>query len=485
GRVEVTREGYGFIIPLPKGEDRDCIVEKKFLKNVRSGDIVLAKIIAKKKKRPKGKIITCLEARNQKMIGYLEKYQLNSMVISIPDETPCKIKASQKSLKTLPQGTILEFHPDNGEILRILGTLEDPNIDEIITLELYNRQEVFTLQAEIQAKSAKKVCVKDFKERADLTYLPFCTIDPKTAKDHDDAIFYDKESSILYISIADVSYYVTPNSPLDIEAKNRSFSIYFPHKCIPMLPHSLSEDICSLKEGKVRLAMTFKIRLHRRTKAVLNTELFQSLIKVRQKLNYEEVDLFLQTGQSSTIKKSLHEMLVDLKVLTQALRKKRLQKGFDFLGENLELELDKNMELKSSCLQTSTISHQLIEECMLLANIQSAKMLEQKNLQNDLSLGIYRVHPKPKPYDIQSLFVEFRMLGLWRKNTIPATEESFHKAILEIQRLAKRAKIRSEVDGLIVRSMQQAGYLSQNIGHFGLGFEAVSDTHLTRPTILR
>ncbi len=481
GKIELTKEGYGFITPLPKIHNQpDWLIEKKLLKNANKGDIALAQILTKKShKKTKAKVLTILESKEQNVIAYLEKYQLNCIAISIPNEISYKIKAPQKSLKTLPKGTLLKLNPKNGEILEILGTLDDPNIDEILSLNLYQRQESFSLQAEIQAQNTKEVKIKDFKERINLTHLPFCTIDPKNAKDHDDAIFYDSTSSLLYIAIADVSHYVTPNSPLDIEAKNRSFSIYFPHKSIPMLPPALSENLCSLREGKVRLAMTFKMRLHKRTKAILHTELLHALIKVKQKLNYEEVDEFLQTKQSSVIKHPLKPMLLELNALAQTLRKKRLQIGFDFLGDSLELELDKNTELKSASLKFQTLSHQLVEECMLLANIQSAKMLQQKASNKDSTLGIYRIHPKPKPQNIKALFLELKMLGLWKHNAAPKTIESFHKAILEVQKLSKKAKLAIEVDKLIIKSMEQASYASHNIGHFGLGFDAYS--HFTSP----
>ena len=119
-------------------------------------------------------------------------------------------------------------------------------------------------------------------------------------------------------------------------------------------------------------------------------------------------------------------MLFALQELTQKLRKKRLQKGFDFLGDEVELELDKNLELKSLHFQSQSSSHQLIEECMLLANIQSAKLLEQKNSKNDenVKLGIYRVHQKPKQEKLSELFGELRMLGIWRGKAIPKTKES-------------------------------------------------------------
>lgn len=479
GRVELARKGYGFVLPLPKSNKQDWLVEKNLLKGAQKGDIVLAKLLTKgDSNRPRAKVLSILESKDKFVLCYLEKYKLDCIAISIPNEIPYKIKASQKSLKTLPSNTILKLNPKNGEILEILGTLEDSQIDETLTLSLYDRQESFNLSAQLQAESFQEVRIKDFKERINCTHLPFCAIDPLGAKDHDDAVYFDAESSTLYVAIADVSYYVPQDSPLDLEARNRGFSIYFPHKSIPMLPRALSENLCSLNAGKLRLAMVWKMRLHKRTKAVLNSELFEAVVKVRQKLTYEEVDELLESGKSKQILPALKKPLLHLHTLAQKLRAKRLKKGFDFLGDEKSMELDKNLELKNIKIESQTPSHQLVEECMLLANMQSAKLQTQRTTANDesLKLGIYRVHSQPKPAGITELFTELKLLGIWEK-VIPFRD--FHQAILNVQRAAKLANMESEMDKLIIKSMPQASYASHNIGHFGLGFEVYS--HFTSP----
>ncbi|TLD89091.1 ribonuclease R family protein [Helicobacter sp. MIT 05-5294] len=482
GRLELTRAGYGFVIPLSHANKQDWLVEKSLLKGAQRGDIVLARLSKNPhdSNRIRAKILAILESKEKFALCYLEKYKLDCIAISIPNEIPYKIKASQKSLKTLPARTLIKLNPQNGEILEILGALEDPKIDEILSLSLYDRQESFSMGAQIQSESFQEARLRDFKERTNCTHLPFCTIDPKDAKDHDDAIYFDASDSMLYVAIADVSHYVAKESPLDLEAKNRGFSIYFPHKSIPMLPRALSENLCSLREGKLRLAMVWKIRLHKRTKAVLSSELFEAVIKVRQKLTYEEVDELLINGTSKRILTTLKKPILNLYALTQKLRVKRLNCGFDFLGDEKTMCLDENLELQNLKIESQTPSHQLVEECMLLANQESAKLQTQKsNLQDEtLKLGIYRVHSQPKPDAIVELFAELKALGVWQK-AIPLNPKDFHKAILEVQRKAKTYKIESQVDKLIIKSMPQAFYASHNIGHFGLGFEAYS--HFTSP----
>lgn len=153
---------------------KDWLVEKNHTQRAQKGDIVLAKVITKAKQgKIKAKILQVLQHRVQNVVCYLEKYKLDCIAISIPNEVAYKIKASQKSLKALPSQTILKLNPQNGEVLEILGTLDDPKIDEIIALNLYNKRETFSLQAELQAQSFKEVQISHFKERENLTHLPF------------------------------------------------------------------------------------------------------------------------------------------------------------------------------------------------------------------------------------------------------------------------------------------------------------------------
>ncbi|MCH5322969.1 MAG: VacB/RNase II family 3'-5' exoribonuclease [Helicobacter sp.] len=483
GRFSSTRKSCGFIESLVHNFSKDWLVERHFIKATQNGDIVLAKRVSNHiKRKVRAKILEILQICDDFVLAYLEKYDQNCLAISLPNEIPYKIKASQKSLKTLPQGTLFKLNPQSGEILEILGTLQEPQIDEKIALNLFGRQEDFSLESEAYLKTLpKKVLIKDFKERTNLTHLPFCAIDPVDAKDYDDAIFYDEENSTLYVAIADVSHYVLPDSPLDKDAKKRGFSVYFPHKSIPMLPKVLSENLCSLKEGEVRLAMVWKMRLHKRTKVVLNAQLFEALIKVAKGLSYEKLDEILEKKPLKTPKKSIQLMLQDCFNLTQKLRKNRLKQGFDFLNEEQKIKLDSYLELKSIQTQTQSPSHSLVEECMLLANIQSALLLQRKTtpIDKNIKAGIYRSHPKPKSKDLENLFGELRLLGLWDKKAYPKSLEELHTAILKIQKLAQKSNIRNEVDKLIIKSMQQAFYSSYNIGHFGLGFKAYS--HFTSP----
>jgi len=265
-----------------------------------------------------------------------------------------------------------------------------------------------------------------------------------------------------------VSEYVAIDTPLDGEAKQRGYTIYLPHKSIPMLPRELSENICSLKEHEDRLAFVWKIRLHKRTGEPLRSELVEAIIRSRQKLTYEQVDtLFEGDSQAySEIHKELLSPLFALHAITQKIRKKRLLGGYEFFNEENKLLLDEKTNLLCVLSSKETPSHGLIEECMLLANKESAKMLNGN--------GIFRIHEPPKEEKIDELLGDLRALGLRVR-----PQKELHALIESIQQEAEAHHIRNEVDRMIIRSQAQARYGYENIGHFGLGFEEYS--HFTSP----
>ncbi|WP_024790030.1 RNB domain-containing ribonuclease [Lebetimonas sp. JH292] len=222
--------------------------------------------------------------------------------------------------------------------------LDDPWVDEKISLALYNKKEEFSKFAILEAESYGDFVDKSmYPQRIDLTEKYFCTIDPVSAKDHDDAIYFDKDENALYVAIADVSEYVYLNGNIDKEAKERGFSIYFPHKSVPMLPRALSENICSLKENEDRIKFTFKIVLDKNNN-VIKEELFEAIINSKRKYSYERVDEFL-AGKLENIDKTDEEILSWLLPLWKKIkhiRYERLKTGLDFESDEIRMSLDEN-----------------------------------------------------------------------------------------------------------------------------------------------
>ena len=307
-----------------------------------------------------------------------------------------------------------------------------------------------------------EVEISMYKNRIDLQNLPFCTIDPVDAKDFDDAIYFDKKNLEIYVAIADVSEYVTPYCAIDKEAKTRGFSIYFPHISVPMLPRNLSENICSLKPNLARLAFVFKIKLNQNLK-VINEELFNAIICSKRRFNYDEIDEIL--NKKSNCENEILSWLLPLFEITQKIRKNRLKIGFDFKSEDLRMNLDENGEILSTRFENSTNSHNLIEDCMLLANTAAAKMI---------NYGIFRNHPQADEKRISTLLEDLAFFGI-KVNF----QSDLNKLITQIQSQADMLGIRKDVDKLIIKAQKKALYQSQNHGHFGLGFETY--THFTSP----
>ena len=262
GKLDISANGTGFLAPYDKRFKQDIIIENKNLNASHYGDIVLAKLLPLKKKRQSAKVVMTLKLANETSVIYTK--QIGSVILGVNVKTGLSsaLKASQKSLKMLPPGTLLKISNINNEIVEVIGNINDPLSDEKISLAVFNKNDEFNEECEAQALAwGDEVDAAMYPQRIDLRKLPFCTIDPVDAKDFDDAIYFDEKKREIYVAIADVSEYVTPYSPIDAEAKTRGFSVYFPHKAVPMLPRNLSENICSLKPSVARLAFCFKITL--------------------------------------------------------------------------------------------------------------------------------------------------------------------------------------------------------------------------------
>ncbi len=469
GTIDIAQSGTGFLEVMGDERDKDLLIESANLMGANRGDIVLAKrVFTKTKSRAKAKVLLVLERENNFSVVYT-KIQHNRVVgINISTTLSLDITASQKSLKQLPLGTVLKIDNETNNIVEILGTLDDPKVDEKISLALYDKTEEFSKESKIEAKAHGDWVDKSlYGDRTDLTKLPFCTIDPIDAKDFDDAIYFDKENYILYVAIADVSEYVYELGHIDKEAKSRGFSIYFPHKSIPMLPRSLSENICSLKPNVDRLAFVFKITLDKKTLLPSKEELLDGIINSKKRYSYDQIDLFLEgkTDNIDEADKEILKFLLPLFELTKKLRQSRLKSGFEFRSSEIQMQLDKNQNLISTRVESETPSHGLIEDCMLLANKAASKRIKR---------GIFRTHDDPTYEKLQDLLDNLSLIGIEVDfiTDIP-------KMIREIQAKADKLEIREEVDKLIIRSQKKAKYESLNRGHFGLGFE--SYTHFTSP----
>ncbi len=465
GRLDLLPSGTAFVEMIgTKG--RDLLIEPRNLHGAKNGDYVIVRRLFGKAGRPSAKVVRILQPAFVYEVGYIKRTESGPMPFHIRTDLPMELKSPTEELA---EHTVFQVDNRSGTITKILGSLDDPAVDEKISLAIFDKEESFGKEAEAEAKRwGDEVDAALHPERTDLRHLPFCTIDPVDAKDFDDAIYWDAKRSTLYVAIADVSHYVTPDCAIDKEARNRGFSIYFPHKSIPMLPRTLSENICSLKPNVDRLAYLCRLELDPGRLEVRNHTFFEAIIRSRRRYDYDEIDDYLQKGLQAASKEDRETLsfIFPLKEITDRIRAKRLKKGYDFHSTEVRMELDEKQNLLATRLETSTPSHALIEECMLLANKAAAEHFDY---------GIFRIHEPPTPERIEKLVDELGKIGI----DVEESTADFHTLVLALQKEARRMGVAPYVDQLIIQTQKQASYSAENVGHFGLGFERY--THFTSP----
>lgn len=470
GQLYVNKEGRGFVEAQTK-EQKELLVEADDMGEANPHDDVVVKRIIARRGRASAKVQLVIRKAHVFQIVYTNTNESNVFeILNLKTGLPTHAVMKGMDLKAFKMGTVLKVDSETDEVLEVFGHLGDPKVDEKISLALYHRaNDIFEEDCVTQAKEVEsKVTPSEHPNRVDLTDLDFCTIDPVTAKDFDDAIYFDMKEHTLYVAIADVSHYVDYFSPIDTEAKRRGFTTYFPHKSFPMLPRELSENICSLKPHVPRLAFVAKIKLNKSTLLPEKEEFFEAIIHSKRRFNYDEIDRIIESdGKYVEVEneKRILQFLLPLQKITERLRKQRLSHGFDFRSEEIRLSIDAGHELKSTSIETGTPSHSLIEECMLLANQASAKRFEY---------GIFRVHLPPQLSKLEELLEELAAIGLF-----VSSYDDAPSLIRAIQKEADNMGIAPEVDSMVIKSLKRATYAANNEGHFGLGFTHYS--HFTSP----
>lgn len=465
-------KSHAFLTPLHPHYHQDLII-KNLPRNVFSGDIVLAKIESIKQGKRKGvmryknvaRFVCVLETKESLAICVL--FQKKGMIyaFSLQDGQRYSPKASQKSLRALPPNCVIKINLRSLEIHKVLGVLDDARIDTQIVLEQHVIAQNFTPESLLLAQSyGTRVLRAHYPHRRDYTHLGFCVIDPKGAKDHDDAIYYDAHTNKLYVAIADVSEYVSKNSALDTQARERGFSVYFPDSVVPMLPFALSSGLCSLQKNRLRLALVWEITLQD-GKAV-DYALYEGIIKAHEHIDYDSLDSMLEQGSLPNSLQWLSSYIPQV----QKLRANRLQSGYDLHSPDPQIHLDRDGKVVRISLSHNSLAHHIIEESMLLANIAAAQMLY-----THAPIGLYRIHQPPKESKVSQLLYDMQELGA------PIGRGDLRVQIGGIQSWARKRgeEFAQIIDMLIIRSFAKACYNAVPSMHFGLGFSLY--THFTSP----
>ncbi len=467
GLIDLTQTGSAYL-QIIGSSMKDLFIEAKDLYGAQNGDLVIAQRLIGRRGTPSAIVSYIVGKAEVYGVAVIKDVDGKKVLMDLKTYTPVVIKLEVDALKNYKENDLFQIDYQQERIKKFLGSLDDPFVDELIALAMFNRHNEFDESITELAKAfGKSVDASQYPGRHDLRALPFCTIDPVTAKDFDDAIYFDEKEFALYVAIADVSSYVVPFGPIDNEAMYRGFSVYFPHKSVPMLPRELSENLCSLRPNEDRLAFTFKIFLDPQTLEVAHTELYETLIHSRRRYTYAEVDAFFEgelTPKNEDDKVTM-AYLPKLKQVTEKLRDKRMVSGYDFRSREFDMHLDEKGLIESVYAEPETPSHALIEDCMLLANKAAASMFER---------GVFRIHEPPSPLKLQALYTQLSSIGLDFE-----IKGSLRQIIDDIQHKADQLGLAEEVDTLIIQSQMQARYAPDNLGHFGLGFKTY--THFTSP----
>ena len=392
GTVQGHPDGFGFFIPDAGGDD--MLLSAKEMKTVMHGDVVLAyQAGIDRRGRPEGKIHEVLEHANATVVGrFFTEHGISFVIpdskrltqdISIPQEFLSEAKNGQMVLVEL-----IAFPNKHaqaiGKIIHVLGEHMAPGME--IQVAIHAHAIPFEWPADVLSEVGKipqQVNESQLKGRTDLRSLPFVTIDGDDAKDFDDAVYcYTKPKGgfQLYVAIADVSTYVAPNSALDKEAARRGNSVYFPGKVVPMLPEALSNGLCSLNAKVDRLCMVSELSISAEGK-ITRSRFYRAVIHSQARLTYTQVGQWLADGKTDLEYQSLWTPLETLHSLYKILVKTRKERGaMDFETTETKIEFDENKKIKCIVPVVRNDAHKLIEECMLAANVATARFLEKAEI---------------------------------------------------------------------------------------------------------
>jgi ribonuclease R len=475
GVFEAHRDGYGFVIPEKSGE-RDLFIPPRKTMGSMSGDRVVVRVERPEKRE--GSIIKILDRSQRKVVGQLLREKNLYFVKPLSRKIPFYILISPKSRGRAKAGNnvVAEItsyptlaSPPEGRIIKVLPDRTDPRLETELIIEEYSLPHRFPHAVVSEAREMKEAITS--RRRVDCRDLLTVTIDGETAKDFDDAISIIKRDGgyVLYVHIADVSHYVPWESALDLEARKRGTSAYFPGRVIPMLPEELSNNLCSLVPGQDRLAftveMTFDKKGHMKEK-----QFYPSIINSNERMTYTSVKKILVDQDSQEQKKYSYlvesfEMMKELCDILRGLRMRRGSLDFDLPEPEVLLDIQGNPE--AIIRSERNLAHMIIEEFMITANEAVASHLEKINVPS-----LYRVHEKPDTAKLDELKPVFNAIGLKVKSSGPGLFAS----------ILKKTKGTAEEDILnilLLRSLKQAKYFTENIGHFGLASKCY--THFTSP----
>jgi len=487
GRVLGHKDGFGFLQRDKVGDESgpDLFLGPREMQKVLHGDRVMARISGMDRRgRPEGKIVEVLEHGQTRLVGRLHVEHGVTFVAAedkrisqefvVPTGEAGRAKAGQVVMVEIMAQPGRQAQP-LARVVEVLGNYADPGMEIEIALRKHALPWIFPPQAEaIAAKLPKTVRSADHRGRVDLRDMALVTIDGETARDFDDAVYCEAAGSgfRLVVAIADVSHYVRPGDALDVEARDRGNSVYFPRRVIPMLPEALSNGLCSINPDVERLAMVCDMQIDAHG-AVKGYKFYAAVMRSHARFTYTEVAAILDDprGAAAKRRKALVPNLQILHRLYQQLAKERAKRGaIDFETTETQMIFNDQGKIENIVAVVRNDAHKLIEECMLAANVCTSEFLHEHG-----HPVLYRVHEGPTAEKLEALRDFLKGFGLQLAGGDAPHASDYAKLLSKVKGRPDEQLLQT----VMLRSLKQAVYTPKNAGHFGLAYE--SYTHFTSP----
>ncbi len=483
GRIIGHRDGYGFLRPTDKSSD--LFISAGQMQLFMHDDVVEARESGTDRRgRREAYITRVITHRSEPIVGrYFTEHGIGVVIpddsrlqheIVIPTEHTNGARMGQIVVVELTQRPRRRVNPV-GKIIEVLGEHMAPGMEIEMALRTFDIPHKWPKGVTKQVEQLDEQVPEEAKSgRIDLRQLPLVTIDGEDARDFDDAVFcepLDDGGWQLWVAIADVSYYVRPGTALDTEALNRGNSVYFPSQVVPMLPEVLSNGLCSLNPEVDRLCMVCEMTISEQGK-LKSYQFYEAVMNSHARFTYTKVWKILEGD------KELHQHyeehvphLRNLHDMYRALKKARQHRGaIEFETQESKFVFNAQRKIENVVTLERNDAHKLIEECMIMANVSAAKMLEKHKAPT-----LYRVHDKPDADRLTSFTAYLSEIGISHRITGEATPADFTDVVLKTQQRPDQELIQT----MLLRSMKQAIYDGDNIGHFGLALDAYA--HFTSP----
>ena len=492
GRIEARTDGSGVVV-IEAGEP--ISIAPREMNQVLHGDRVMVRPLGfDRRGRREGVIVEILERAQHRIVGRLHREhgvwfvvaadrRISQDILVEPDSLGSLRSADGRAISAAAGQVVtaeLISQPTRhaqpiSRVVEVLGDWADPGMEIEIALRKHNLPFEFSREVEREVARLPEALRKgDLAGRKDLRDLAFVTIDGETARDFDDAVYAEKDGRgfRLYVAIADVSHYVRDGTQLDQEARERSTSVYFPRRVIPMLPEVLSNGLCSLNADVDRVAMVCEMAVSR-TGKVGDYKFYAAVFRSQARLTYTAVAeaLYTKPPKANAVPVNLIAPLQVLDQVFHGLLGARASRGaIDFESVETVLDFDESGKIHSIGTSVRNDAHRLIEECMLAANVCAADFLAKNE-----HPALYRVHEGPTPEKLEALREFLKSMGLRLEGGEAPTAQDYARLLASV----KGRPDASLLQTVMLRSLQQAVYAPDNKGHFGLAYPAYA--HFTSP----